>query len=91
MANVNYEFCLDMQGARMERTNKRLFILVILLIVSLLATNAGWLFYSQQFDEEQTVTEINAEQEASKGGENYIIGGDYDVNDKTKSNDNQND
>ena len=86
---VNYEFCLEMQGARMERTNRRMFILIILLIVSLLATNVGWLIYSRQFKVETTTTEINAEQEANKGGKNYIIGGDYDVQDKTEGDNNQ--
>lgn len=37
-------------AARMERTNKRLWITVILLIVLLVGTNAGWILYESQFD-----------------------------------------
>lgn len=40
--------------ARQERHCKRLFVLCILLFVSLLATNAGWLWYESQFTEEVT-------------------------------------
>ena len=52
---VNYEFALEMQGMRADRTNRRLFIIVILLIVALLGSNAGWLYYESQFVEEKVV------------------------------------
>lgn len=34
---------------RMERTNHRLWILCILLLVVLVGSNAGWLYYRQFF------------------------------------------
>lgn len=59
--------------ARMERTNRRLFIVVLVLIAALLGTNAGWLYYESQFTDEETM-KIEAEQETSDGN-NYIVGG----------------
>lgn len=56
--------------ARMERTNKRLWIIVIILIATLIATNVGWIYYESQF---QTTT-IEAEQDG--GGVNIVGGGD---------------
>lgn len=85
MANVNYEFVLEAEGIRYERSNRRMFAIIIILILSLIGTNAGWLYYESQF-EESTVTEIKAKQEAEGNGQNYVIGGDYA--DKTESDDN---
>lgn len=82
---VNYEFALEMQGMRADQTNRRLFIIVILLIVALLGSNAGWLYYESQYVEEKVV--IDAEQQADGDSQNYIIGGDFDAG-QTKSNDN---
>lgn len=73
---MNFEYTLDMICSRMERTNRRLFIVVLILIVSLILSNAGWLWYESQFKVTET-TKIEAEQEASDNGNNYIIGGDY--------------
>lgn len=58
---------------RLERANRRLFILCIILILLLLATNMGWLYWENQF--EDVVTTIEAQQNGS--GNNTIIGGDY--------------
>ena len=60
--------------ARMERTIKRLWILLILLIVLLVGSNVAWLAYESQFEYE-TVTEIDADQE-TEDGNNYVVGGD---------------
>lgn len=68
-------FCHEGDMARAERTIKRLWILCILLIVLLVGTNAGWIYYESQFTEEVTVT-----QEAdTDGGGNAIVnnGGDF--------------
>ena len=47
--------------ARLERTIRRLWILAIILVGLLLATNAGWIWYESQFE---TVS-IEAEQDAT--------------------------
>lgn len=53
--------------ARMERVNNRLWVIIIILIVALLATNGAWIWYENQFIDEVTVT-----QENDNGYNNYI-------------------
>ena len=50
--------------ARMERANKRSFIIIIILIIALIATNAGWVIYESQFETVET-TNIEAEQDGA--------------------------
>ena len=61
--------------ARLERTIKRLWILLILLIVLLVGSIVAWIAYESQFTEEVVTTEIEAEQE-TEDGSNYVVGGD---------------
>lgn len=58
--------------ARMERANKRNFIIIIILILALIATNAGWIIYESQFETVETTTQIEAEQ---SGADVNIVGG----------------
>lgn len=61
--------------ARQERTIKRLFIVTILLIVLLVGTNAGWIWYESQFTETEISQEID-----TKDGAAYVAGiGDVTV------------
>ena len=53
--------------ARMERTIRRLWVLCIILIVLLTATNGAWIWYESQFVDEVTVTQDNTD-----GYNNYI-------------------
>ena len=59
--------------ARLERTNRRLFILCIILILLLLATNLSWIYYENSF-EDVAVTQDNA------NGYNSYIGNDGNIN-----------
>ena len=44
--------------ARMERTNRRLWILSIILVILLAVTNGAWFYYENQFtDETVTITQ----------------------------------
>lgn len=70
---INFNYALDSQGARLERANKRLFILCVILIIALFVTNGLWVAYESQF---KTIS-IEAEQEADGDSNNYIIGGNY--------------
>lgn len=72
--------------ARLDRTIKRLWIVIILLIVMLVATNGCWIWYNSQFEtvEESTTTQ-SVEQDAKDGTNNFVGG---DVNGETDSNDN---
>lgn len=53
--------------ARMERINRRSWILCIILIVALLVTNGAWLYYESQFMDTVTVT-----QDTPNGNNNYV-------------------
>jgi MFS-type transporter involved in bile tolerance (Atg22 family) len=57
--------------ARLERTIKRLWILLILLVVLLVGTNIAWIVYEAQFED----VVITAEQQVDTGS-NYAVGGD---------------
>ena len=59
--------------ARAERTAKRLWITILLLIVLLVGTNGAWIWYQSQFEYCQTTQEVTQE---SNHGDNSFIGGD---------------
>ncbi len=61
--------------ARMERTIKRLWILLILVVCLLVATNGAWIWYESQWEVVET-TEITQEND---GGYNNYIGNDGDI------------
>ena len=66
----------EMDMARQERTIKRLWILLIIVIFLLVGSNCAWLYYESQFEDvSSTTTEIDAQQESADGN-NYIVGGD---------------
>ena len=63
--------------ARAERTAKRLWITILLLIVLLVGTNAGWIWFESQFED------IAISQE-NEDGYNNFVGNDGDIfNDET--------
>lgn len=63
--------------ARMERSNKRMFILCIILIILFTTTNGAWIWYESQFEDVVT-TEVTQDvvQDADDGGNNTFIGSD---------------
>lgn len=60
--------------ARMERTNKRLWIVVIILILALILSNFGWVLYESQFVDEVVTQEIDT------GDGDAVVAGIGDVN-----------
>lgn len=83
----------ESEVARMERIIKRLFIICILLIIVAVGTNAYWIYYENQWEDEVITQEI--QQDSGEGGTNTysgkIIGGDSygetdDQNDSTPKN-----
>ena len=67
-------FCHEGDMARLERTNKRLWILSILLVVLLVGSNAGWIWYESQFETVETTTQ-EVEQDVDTGnGDATVIG-----------------
>ena len=77
--------------ARMERTNKRLWILLLVLVLALVGSNAGWIYYETHCVEEEYTYEIS--QDSSDGGQNTItdntinMGGEFygEANDQDHS------
>lgn len=68
-------FVHEADMARLERTNKRLFIVVLVLILSLIGTNCGWLYWESQFQVEQTTVE----QEVDTGAGDAVVVGIGDI------------
>lgn len=61
--------------ARAERSAKRLWAVIILLIVFLVGSNGAWLWYESQFETVETTEVI---QENADGYNNYV-GNDGDI------------
>ena len=63
--------------ARSERNSKRLWIIILVLIVALIGTNLAWIIYESQFkvvkETSTTITQDNAD------GYNNYIGNDGDI------------
>lgn len=58
--------------ARSERHNKRLWIIILVLIGALIASNLAWIIYNSQFEVVEETTEANVTQENDNGDNNYI-------------------
>lgn len=69
--------------ARAERTQKRLWIVIIILILVLVGTNAGWIIYESQFED------IYVTQETDRGY-NSFVGNDGDIYNGQDTSGNQN-
>ena len=74
---------VELHSAAQERTIKRLWIIIIILIGLLCVTNLAWLIYESQFEE--VTTSIEAEQQTDGGGNNFLVGGDFDYGYETES------
>ena len=61
--------------ARAERGAKRLWVVIVLLIVLLVGSNGAWLWYESQFE---TVETVEVAQENADGYNNYV-GNDGDI------------
>lgn len=63
--------------SRQERTIKRLWILCIILIVALLGTNAGWIYYEKQFEDVVVTQDVEATADGESDLNLNTIGGDF--------------
>ena len=66
--------------ARMERANKRLFILCIMVFIAFVSTNIGWIIYESNV--EKVTTTIEAEQDGD--AVNIVGGGDISYGAESK-------
>ena len=74
---------------RMERSNRRLVAIIILLAVMLFGSNAAWIWYESQFVDEVTET---IETSTEGGGDAYgtLLSGDNNEVNYGESEDNEN-
>lgn len=63
-----------------ERTAKRQWIVIILLVCLLVLTNLGWLWYESRFE---TVDESYEVKQEAESGDNYSVIGDGYINGDT--------
>lgn len=70
------QYDIDLLSAMAERTIKRLWIIILVLIIALIGTNGAWLYYQSQF--EDVVTTTTYETDATDGG-NAVANGDGSV------------
>lgn len=66
--------------ARSERHNKRLWIVILVLIGALIGTNLAWIIYENSFEDYVITEEYDVEQDADGGDNNSIINGGEIVN-----------
>ena len=75
--------------ARQERTIKRLWILLMVTVCLLVGTNGLWIYYESQF-QDVVETSYDIEQDTDGGGNNYVVGGDFNGEAKGKGQDDEN-
>ena len=61
----------DKDMARQERANKRLWILLLVMLVLLVGTNGAWIYYESQFVEETTTVDQDIE---TGDGDAFVAG-----------------
>jgi hypothetical protein len=65
------EYAYEAHEARQEREKKRLWIVILVLIAALIATNIAWIIYECSFEDVITTEEIIVNSE-DNGNANYI-------------------
>jgi hypothetical protein len=74
-APVNIPFVVhEKEMERKDRTERRLWIIIILLLVLLVGTNGAWIWYESQFETVEVVQDVV--QDSGDGGYNNFVGGD---------------
>jgi len=81
MENIPF-IAYEANMARMERINKRLVIMCIILIILLFVSNFAWIYYENQF--EDVTTTVTQELDSSDGG-SAIINDGVHINGKSKT------
>lgn len=68
-------YAFESSMASHEKTIKRLWIIILVLIILLAATNGAWIWYESQFEYVETWQEVS--QTADGNSDIRFIGGDY--------------
>ena len=83
-------FCHEGEMNRLERVNRRYFVIILILILILVGSNVAWMLYESQFETVTTTTEtveIDATDEANVIG---FIGSENEVSYGNESKDHEN-
>lgn len=68
------QYTIDVLAALAERTIKRLWVIILLLVLLLFGSNLAWIVYESQYQTVSVTQEV--EQDADSGSNNFV-GGDY--------------
>lgn len=80
------KYMYDIFAAVTERTIKRLWVVIILLILALIGSNATWIYYESQWEVRETTVTQDVTQDGK--GTNIVSGGDLTYEPESKANDN---
>ncbi len=71
----------EMEMTRLDRINKRLWIILIVIFLAFVGTNAGWIIYENQFEEIRVVQDVDSgEGPAIVSGTGNAIYGEGETN-----------
>lgn len=75
---VSIPYVIESSMSRLERSNRRMWILCIIMFVSLVISNCCWIWYESQWEDVVTTQEITQDvtQDSGDNGYNNFIGGD---------------
>lgn len=80
----NIRFIIESALAKLEKANTRLWIVVIILIVALIGSNAGWIWYESQYEDVVVTQEVDAESDGNSDLNINTVGGDYNGGESTR-------
>lgn len=83
----NIRFIIESALAKLEKANVRLWIVIIILIVALIGSNAGWIWYESQYEDVVVTQEVDAESDGSSDLNINTVGGDYNGGESTRETD----
>lgn len=77
--------------ARQERTIRRLWILCIIIFLAFVCSNAGWMYYESQFEDEIVTERIEQDVDTGNGAANVNghIGDNYGTSEASNNEDNE--
>lgn len=75
---VSVPYVFESSMARLERANRRMWVLCIIMFVSLMVSNCCWIWYESQWEDVVTTQEITQDvtQDSGDDGYNNFVGGD---------------
>ena len=75
--NEDMKWIFESALMKQERMNKRLFILNLVLVISLILSNIAWIYYESQWQYVESETSFEVEQEGDNNYVNNNVLGDY--------------